>query len=40
MSDLIRTETQGTSHWWKNLSDAPVVLFIGDVRHDPSDKHM
>src|ERR1700756_3802140 len=26
----IRPETQGTSHWWKNLSDAPVVLFIGD----------
>jgi len=36
----IRAETQGTSHWWKNLSDKPVVLFIGDVRHDPNDKHM
>ena len=36
----IRQETQGTSHWWKNLSDAPVVLFIGDVRHDPNDHHM
>ena len=36
----IRAETQGTSHWWKNLGDAPVVLFIGDVRHDPNDKHM
>jgi quercetin dioxygenase-like cupin family protein len=36
----IRPETQGTAHWWKNLSDAPVVLFIGDVRHDPNDKHM
>jgi len=36
----IRPETQGTSHWWKNLSAAPVVLFIGDVRHDPNDKHM
>ena len=36
----IRPETQGTSHWWKNLSDKPVVLFIGDVRHDPNDKHM
>jgi quercetin dioxygenase-like cupin family protein len=36
----IRPETQGTSHWWKNLSDAPVVLFIGDVRHDPNDHHM
>ena len=36
----IRAETQGTAHWWKNLSDAPVVLFIGDVRRDPNDKHM
>jgi quercetin dioxygenase-like cupin family protein len=36
----IRAEKHGTSHWWKNLSDAPVVLFIGDVRHDPNDKHM
>ena len=36
----IRPETQGTSHWWKNLSDKPVVLFIGDVRHDPDDHHM
>src|SRR6186713_3375102 len=32
----IRAETQGTSHWWKNLSDKPVVLFIGDVRKDPN----
>lgn len=36
----IRAEKRGTSHWWKNLSDAPAVLFIGDVRHDPNDKHM
>ena len=36
----IRAETQGTAHWWKNLSDKQVVLFIGDVRHDPNDKHM
>ena len=36
----IRAETQGTSHWWKNLSDKPVVLFIGDVRKDPNDHHM
>ncbi|WP_245303931.1 cupin domain-containing protein [Pseudorhodoplanes sinuspersici] len=36
----IRTERLGTSHWWKNLSDAPVVLFIADVRADPNDKHM
>jgi quercetin dioxygenase-like cupin family protein len=36
----IRPETQGTAHWWKNLSDKQVVLFIGDVRHDPNDNHM
>ncbi len=36
----IRAETKGTAHWWKNLSDKPVVLFIGDVRSDPNDKHM
>ena len=36
----IRAETQGTSHWWKNLSDKPVVLFIGDVRKDPNDHNM
>jgi quercetin dioxygenase-like cupin family protein len=36
----IRPEKHGTSHWWKNLSDAPVVLFIGDVRSDPNDHHM
>lgn len=36
----IRAEKKGTSHWWKNLSDKPVVLFIGDVRADPNDKHM
>ncbi len=36
----IRPETQGTSHWWKNLSNAQVVLFIGDVRHDPNDHNM
>jgi quercetin dioxygenase-like cupin family protein len=36
----IRAERYGTSHWRKNLSDAPVVLFIGDVRADLNDKHM
>lgn len=36
----LRAEKNGTSHWWKNLSDKPVVLFIGDVRADPNDKHM
>jgi len=36
----IRAEKLGTSHWWKNLSDKPVTLFIGDVRSDPKDHHM
>jgi quercetin dioxygenase-like cupin family protein len=36
----VAAERAGTSHWWKNLSEAPVVLFIGDVRADPNDKHM
>ena len=36
----VRAETHGTSHWWKNLSDSPVTLFIGDVRSDPNDHHM
>ena len=36
----VRAERQGTAHWWKNLSDKPVVLFIGDVRKDPNDHHM
>ena len=36
----IRAETNGTSHWWKNHTNAKVVLFIADVRHDPSDHHM
>jgi quercetin dioxygenase-like cupin family protein len=36
----IRAETKGTSHWWKNLGDKTVVLYVGDVRRDPSDHHM
>jgi quercetin dioxygenase-like cupin family protein len=36
----VRAETQGTAHWWKNLGEVPVVLFVGDVRADPNDKHM
>ena len=36
----IRAETQGTSHWWKNLGDKTVVLFVGDVRRDPTDHNM
>jgi quercetin dioxygenase-like cupin family protein len=36
----VARETSVVSHWWKNLGDKPVVLFIGDVRHDKHDKHM
>ena len=36
----IHAETHGTSHWWKNLGDVPVVLYVGDVRSDPKDHHM
>jgi quercetin dioxygenase-like cupin family protein len=36
----IRAETQGTAHWWKNLGDKTVVLFVGDVRRDPKDHNM
>jgi len=36
----IRPEKSGTSHWWKNLGDKTVVLFVGDVRRDPDDHHM
>ena len=36
----VRPETQGTSHWWKNLGDKTVVLFVGDVLHDKNDHNM
>ena len=36
----IRAETHGTAHWWKNLGDKTVVLFVGDVRRDPNDHNM
>ena len=36
----IRPETSGTSHWWQNLGNKTVVLFVGDVLHDKNDKHM
>jgi quercetin dioxygenase-like cupin family protein len=36
----IRPETSGVAHWWKNLGDKTVVLFVGDVLHDKNDKHM
>jgi len=36
----LRRETSGTSHWWKNLGDATVVLYVGDVLHDKADHNM
>jgi quercetin dioxygenase-like cupin family protein len=36
----IRPETSGTSHWWKNLGNKTVVLYVGDLLHDKSDKNM
>jgi quercetin dioxygenase-like cupin family protein len=36
----IRSETSGTSHWWQNLGDKTVILFVGDVLHDKNDHNM
>ena len=36
----IRPETSGTSHWWKNLGDQTVILYVGDVLHDKTDHNM
>jgi quercetin dioxygenase-like cupin family protein len=36
----IRPEVSGTSHWWKNLGKETVILYVGDVRKDPSDHNM
>ena len=36
----IRPETSGTAHWWQNLGNKTVVLFVGDVLHDKSDHNM
>ena len=36
----IRPETSGTSHWWKNLGDQTVILYVGDVLHDKNDHNM
>jgi quercetin dioxygenase-like cupin family protein len=36
----IRPETNGTSHWWQNLGNKTVVLFVGDMLHDKNDKNM
>jgi quercetin dioxygenase-like cupin family protein len=36
----IRPEVFGTSHWWKNLGKETVILYVGDVRKDPTDHNM
>ena len=36
----IRPEMYGTSHWWKNLGKETVILYVGDVRKDPTDHNM
>jgi quercetin dioxygenase-like cupin family protein len=36
----VRAETQGTSHWWKNLGDKTVTLLSFDILHDKSDHNM
>jgi quercetin dioxygenase-like cupin family protein len=36
----VRAETQGTSHWWKNLGDKTVVLLSFDILHDMHDHNM
>ena len=36
----IRPETSGTAHWWQNLGNKTVILFVGDVLHDKSDHNM
>jgi len=36
----IRPEVFGTSHWWKNLGKETVILYVGDLRKDPTDHNM
>ena len=36
----LRPEVYGTSHWWKNLGNETVILYVGDVRKDPTDHNM
>jgi quercetin dioxygenase-like cupin family protein len=36
----IRPETSETSHWWQNLGNKTVILFVGDVLHDKNDHNM
>jgi len=36
----VRAETQGTSHWWKNLGNKTVTLLSFDILHDVHDHNM
>src|SRR5947208_14239858 len=36
----IRPEASGTAHWWQNLGNKTVILFVGDVLHDKNDHNM
>ena len=36
----VARETHVVSHWWKNLSTAPVTLLSFDILHDESDQSM
>ncbi len=36
----VRPETHGTSHWWQNLGNKTVILFVGDVLRDKNDHNM
>ena len=36
----VTAETNGVSHWWKNLGEKTVVLLSADLLRDKSDKHM
>jgi quercetin dioxygenase-like cupin family protein len=36
----IRPETSGTLHWWQNLGNKTVILFVGDVMRDKNDHNM
>lgn len=36
----VAPEMHGTSHWWKNNTNQPVVLLSADILHDQSDKNM
>jgi quercetin dioxygenase-like cupin family protein len=36
----VARETSKVAHWWQNKGTKTVILYVGDVRRDPNDKHM